>query len=164
MESITLYFKQNGSDKVYQASIEPKDGGYVVNFAYGRRGTTLQTGTKTSTAVNYDAARPIYVKLIKEKQAKGYTIGEDGTPYQHSDKITTGVHCQLLNPIGDDQIETLLNDLSFWMQPKYDGRRLVIQKTGDQVTWHQSAGTLRGTSPDNPRRGGKFAPGRDPRR
>ena len=73
MESITLYFKQGGSDKVYQVSIESKDSGYVVNYAYGRRGTTLATGTKTSTAVNYDVARAIYEKLIKEKQAKGYT-------------------------------------------------------------------------------------------
>ena len=41
MESITLYFKQGSSDKVYQVSIEPKDGKHVVNYAYGRRGATL---------------------------------------------------------------------------------------------------------------------------
>lgn len=134
MESITLYFKQGGSDKIYQACAEPKNGKYVVNFAYGRRGTTLQTGSKTSTAVDYDTAKAIYEKLVKEKQAKGYTPGEDGTPYGHSDKTNTGIHCQLLNPIGDDQIETLLNDLSFWMQPKYDGRRLLIHKSGDNIT------------------------------
>ena len=121
------------SDKIYQASIEPKDGGFVVNFAYGRRGSTLSTGTKTSTAVDYDAARAIYDKLIKEKTAKGYTPGEDGTPYQHSEKTSTGIHCQLLNPIADDQIETLINDLSFWMQEKYDGRRLIIDKRGDNI-------------------------------
>jgi len=134
MESITLYFKQGSSDKVYQAGIEPKNGKYVVNYAYGRRGTTLATGTKTSTAVDYDAAKAIYDKLVKEKQAKGYTVSEDGTPYQHSDKISTGIHCQLLNPVGDDQIETLLNDSSWWMQPKYDGRRLLIERTGDNIT------------------------------
>jgi bifunctional non-homologous end joining protein LigD len=133
MESITLYFKQGSSDKVYQTSIEPKDGAYVVNYAYGRRGTTLATGTKTSTAVNYDAARAIYGKLVNEKKAKGYTVGEDGTPYSHSNKISTGIHCQLLNPIGDDQIESLLNDLSFWMQQKYDGCRLLIDKRGDKI-------------------------------
>lgn len=133
METITLYFKQGSSDKVYQASIEPKDGGHVVNYAYGRRGTTLATGTKTSTAVKYDAARAIYDKLVSEKKAKGYTVGEHGTPYQHSKKTDTGIHCQLLNPIGDDQIEPLLNDLSHWMQPKYDGRRLLIRKIGNEI-------------------------------
>ncbi len=39
MEQITLYFKQGGSDKIYQAAIEQRDGGCVVTFAYGRRGT-----------------------------------------------------------------------------------------------------------------------------
>ena len=37
MESTTLYFKQGSSDKEYHAAIEPKDGGYIVTFAYGRR-------------------------------------------------------------------------------------------------------------------------------
>ncbi|HEY3899587.1 MAG TPA: WGR domain-containing protein [Chthoniobacter sp.] len=133
MESTTLYYRQGSSDKIYQASIEPKDGGYVVNFTYGRRGATLSTGTKTSTAVNYDAARAIYGKLLKEKTAKGYTPGEDGTPYSHSDKTTTGIYPQLLNAIGDDQIEKLLVDPKFWMQPKYDGRRLLIDKRGDMI-------------------------------
>jgi bifunctional non-homologous end joining protein LigD len=133
MESITLYFKQGSSDKIYQASIGPKDDGYVVNFAYGRRGATLSTGTKTSTAVDYDAAKAIYDKLIKEKTAKGYTLGEDGTPYQHTDKTSTGIHCQLLNPVDEDQIDRLIGDLSFWMQPKYDGRRLIIDKRDGKI-------------------------------
>ena len=134
MQNITLYFKQGSSDKIYQASIEPKDGGYVVTFAYGRRGSTLTTGTKTPVAVDYDAARAIYDKLVKEKQAKGYTIGEDGTPYQHSDKQSTGILPQLLNPIESDQIEKFLNDPAYWLQEKMDGRRLLIRKMGDQIT------------------------------
>ena len=133
MESTTLYYRQGSSDKVYQAAIEPKDGGWVVNYAFGRRGSTLSTGTKTSTAVNYEAARAIYDRLIKEKTAKGYTPGEDGTPYQHSDKISTGIHCQLLNPIGDDDIEKLISDPAWWMQPKYDGRRLLIDMREDKI-------------------------------
>jgi bifunctional non-homologous end joining protein LigD len=47
MEQTTLYFRQGSSDKVYQASIEQQDGGYVINFAFGRRGTTLQTGSES---------------------------------------------------------------------------------------------------------------------
>ena len=82
MENTTLYFKQGSSDKEYHAAIEPKDGGYIVTFAYGRRGTTLTTGIKTPTAASCDVAKSIYDKLIKEKTAKGYTTGETGTPYQ----------------------------------------------------------------------------------
>lgn len=51
MENITLYFRQGSSDKVYQAGIVPKDGGYVVHFAYGRRGATLTTGTTTVSKI-----------------------------------------------------------------------------------------------------------------
>jgi len=79
-ERITLYYRQGNSDKIYQASLDPKDGGFVVNFAFGRRGSTLQTGTKTSQPLDYAAARKIYDRLVGEKTAKGYTPGEDGTP------------------------------------------------------------------------------------
>src|SRR5476649_1417611 len=76
MEQITLYYRQGSSDKVYQASIAQQNGGYAVHFAYGRRGTTLQTGTKTQAPVPYDDAKRIYDKLVGEKTAKGYTPGE----------------------------------------------------------------------------------------
>ena len=52
MEQTTLYYRQGASDKVYQASIEPRGDQYIVAFAYGRRGTTLQTGIKTQTPVD----------------------------------------------------------------------------------------------------------------
>ena len=96
-ESQTLYFRDGSSDKVYQAAIEAKDDGFVVNFAFGRRGATLQTGTKTASPVTLAAAKKIYDKLINEKKAKGYTPGAEGTPYIHTDKEqrATGLHCQL---------------------------------------------------------------------
>ena len=56
-ETITLYFREGSSDKVYQAAIEPKGELFVVNFAYGRRGSTLQTGVKTSSPVDYQTAK-----------------------------------------------------------------------------------------------------------
>jgi bifunctional non-homologous end joining protein LigD len=134
MESITLYYKQGSSDKIYQTGIQQVDGGYTVNFAYGRRGSTMNTGTKTQSPVSYAEAKAIYDKLIKEKTSKGYTPGEDGTPYQHTDKNSTGIQCQLLNPIDGDQIEKLIADPAYWMQPKYDGRRLLMRKQEDKIT------------------------------
>jgi bifunctional non-homologous end joining protein LigD len=135
MESITLYYKQGSSDKVYQARIEPKEGGFVVNFVFGRRGTTLSAGTKTSRPVNLDAAKTIYDKLVREKMAKGYSPGESGTPYQDTDKASasTGIHCQLLNSIDAGQVGKLIDDPDWWMQEKHDGRRLLIRKQGDTI-------------------------------
>ncbi len=135
MESITLYFRQGSSDKVYQAGIAPQDGGFVVTFAYGRRGTTLQTGTKTSTPVTHDEARRIYEKLVAEKTAKGYTPGESGTPYQHTEREqqTSGILPQLLNPIEVEAAARLTTDPMWCVQEKFDGRRRLIRKHADGV-------------------------------
>ena len=128
MEKISLYYRQDNSDKIYQASIESKDDGYIVSFAYGRRGATLQTGTKTAVPVSYDVAQAIYNRLIREKTTKGYTPGEDGTPYVHSNRQSSGIHPQLLNIIDEDELEVLLNDRQHVMQEKFDGRRLLLKK------------------------------------
>ncbi len=97
-DRVSLYYREGSSDKVYQAAIEPAGNQFVVNFAYGRRGATLTTGTKTSSPVDYDAAKKIYTKLVSEKKAKGYTEGEDGTPYQHTDKQSSGIIAPIAEP------------------------------------------------------------------
>ncbi len=134
MDCINLYFREGPSDKVYQASIQPKDAGFMVHFAYGRRGSLLSTGSKTQTPVEYQIAKGIYDKLIKEKTAKGYRSAEDSAPCQYTDKIRSGVLPQLLNPVEPHELEQLLHDPAYWMQEKKDGRRLLIRKQGDNVT------------------------------
>ena len=76
-DTTTLYFRQGPSDKVYQAWIRPKDNGFMVHFAYCRRGSTLNTGSKTSAPVEYQIAKDIYKKLVREKMSKGYLPGAD---------------------------------------------------------------------------------------
>lgn len=136
MEKTTLYFKQGSSDKVYQVSIERKGRKFVVNFAYGRRGAHLQTGTKTLQSVDYDAAKTVYDKLVKEKKAKGYISGMNGVAYQNTDKQkqATGIHCQLLNPIEQSDLSRFIREPAYWMQEKLDGRRLLIQKQENIIT------------------------------
>ena len=135
MESITLYYRQGSSDKVYQVSLEPKDGGYAVYYAFGKRGATLSTGTKTPVAVDYATAKAIYDKLVNEKKAKGYTPGEEGTPYQHTEKEerATGLHCQLLNPVDEAEARSLIKDPNWVMQKKWDGRRLILHKQNGEI-------------------------------
>ena len=91
----TLYYRQDSSDKVYQAAIEPSRDGYHVTFAYGRRGATLQTGSKTTKPVTLEEAEKIHAKLIASKVSKGYTPAEDGTPYAQTERQgrDSGIRC-----------------------------------------------------------------------
>ena len=136
MESTTLYFRQGPSDKVYQVSVQPKDHGFMVHFAYGRRGSTLTVGCKTSAPVGYQIAKSIFDNLIKEKTARGYTPGTDAGPTTPPNSFGrhSGIHCQLLNPITEKQLNQFLFNHDYWMQEKLDGRRLLLRKDGDQIT------------------------------
>ena len=130
----TLDHREGTSDKVYQVAVEPKgDDLFMVNFAYGRRGATLQTGTKTQTPVAHDRAVSIFEKLVKEKTAKGYTPGENGTPFQHTEKQPSGIHCQLLNPIEEADLHKFIRDDRYCAQEKFDGRRLLVRKEGAAI-------------------------------
>ena len=143
-ERVTLYYREGSSDKVYQAALEPAANGFVVNFAYGRRGATLNTGTKTSSPVDYERAKKIYTKLVGEKKAKGYTEGPDGTPYQHTDKQASGILPQLLNPVEEAEVEALLSDDSYCAQEKFDGRHLLARKHDSNIEGINKKGLIVG--------------------
>jgi bifunctional non-homologous end joining protein LigD len=131
-DRITLHYRAGTSDKVYQAAMEPAGNGlFTVAFAYGRRGSTLQTGTKTNGPVPYQEARAIYERLVGEKTAKGYTPADDGTPYRNTvnEKRDTGIACQLLNPIDETGLMHLLDSPDYALQEKFDGRRLLLRKS-----------------------------------
>jgi len=134
-QQITLHYRQGSSDKVYQVAIDPSGSGFVVNFSFGRRGSSLQTGTKTPTPVDYAAASKIFERLVKEKTAKGYTVGEAGTPYQHTpnQQRVSGLLPQLLNSIDEGEADHLIADDAWWAQEKFDGKRILIRKSGDTV-------------------------------
>ena len=134
LPNTTLYYREGSSDKVYQCKIESAGERFVVNFAYGRRGSTLNTGTKTNVPVNFDDAKRIFDKLVKEKQGKGYTQGQNATPYQHADKQPSGLIPQLLNSIEEDQVPELIEDDNYCAQEKHDGRHLVVRKQGQDIS------------------------------
>src|ERR1035441_488787 len=71
MDRISLWYCEGNSDKVYEAEIVAVSDGFQVNFAYGRRGGTMNTGTKTSKPVPYAQARKIFDTLVNAKLAKG---------------------------------------------------------------------------------------------
>jgi bifunctional non-homologous end joining protein LigD len=97
----------------------------------------LHTGTKTPLPVPFGKAKAVYDKLVASKMAKGYTPGEDGTPYAHTEneQRTTGILPQLLNAVDEAEAEKLLDDPAYWMQEKLDGRRVLLRKDeAGQVT------------------------------
>jgi bifunctional non-homologous end joining protein LigD len=106
-----------------------------VNFAYGRRGSTLNTGTKTNVPVDYEVACKAFTKLVNEKKSKGYAEGEAGTPYQHAEQQNrvTQILPQLLNPIEESELDSLLGDDNWCAQEKHDGKRIRIRKEGAAI-------------------------------
>lgn len=73
IEQSKLYFREGNSDKVYEVDLcKLSENEYLVNFRYGRRGSTLKEGTKTPAAVSLEKAKAIFSKLDSEKRSKGY--------------------------------------------------------------------------------------------
>ena len=141
-KSTSLYYREGSSDKEYHVRLEAKDNGFVVNIAFGRRGSTLSTGTKTSVPVYYDAALMVFEKTVKEKKAKGYTEGGEGTPYQHTDKQVSGLLPQLLNAIDEVEVARLTSNPSWGMQPKKDGKHLLLRSEPGSVTGINKKGLI----------------------
>ena len=148
---ITLYFKEGTSDKVYQVSVDPTENNfYDVNFAYGRRGSTMNIGRKNSEPLSQTEAQKLADKLVKEKMAKGYTPGPDGKAYRSTDNEDrfTGVVPMLLNAITEDEIPHFVQDDGWILQNKYDGKRMMIRKQGNKVEAINRKGLLIG-APQN---------------
>lgn len=69
----TLLYQEKSSDKVYEVDLcQTGQNRYVVNFRYGRRGSNLKEGTKTTQAVPLAEAERVFEQLVREKVKKGY--------------------------------------------------------------------------------------------
>lgn len=136
IKSVSLFYTEGSSDKVYHTQLCETNGGFVVNFQYGRRNSTLQSGTKTTEPVPKEKAEKTFEKLVNEKMAKGYTPKESGEVFstQEFSAKKSDIVAQLLNAIEENEVESYLNNDDFIAQEKYNGeRRFVVCKDG-QVT------------------------------
>lgn len=135
IESIDLYFTEGSSDKVYKASIVQVDGGCHVEFQYGRRGSTLKSGRKTSNPVDIVTAENIYRKLVAEKTGKGYTRDVSGEIYVGMDDAGSfsGYKPQLLNPVTEEEALSLLETGDWLFQEKKDGERQFLIFKGGRI-------------------------------
>jgi bifunctional non-homologous end joining protein LigD len=145
VESASLYFKAGSSDKIYNATIEKEDDKFVVNFSYGRRGSALRSGSKTSKPVSFDEARIIFNKIVKEKTSKGYKYLDDAVAKEihvaeNIAETPTESKCVLLNPITEEQVEKYINDPDWIAQQKVDGVRFMLHKKSDKITAYNRRG------------------------
>lgn len=131
-----LFFQEGSSDKVYHIQLEEANGGFLVNFQYGRRGNALQSGSKTTARVSEAEAVKIFDKLEKEKRAKGYDDMDGEKKSEYSTVSPTAkkeviISPQLLNDITLEDVERLINDDRYLAQEKKDGeRRMVVANKG----------------------------------
>ena len=133
-ESVSLFFKEGTSDKEYHAQLESRDGGWTVNFQYGRRGSALRAESKTPHALPYEEAKKIYDKVVREKIGKGYRplgetlpapIGRAGEPTK------PGLACELLTAIELSEVAKYVLGRDYWLQDKRDGQRRMVEKRRD---------------------------------
>ncbi len=72
-----LHYQKGTSNKVYNVYlIEISPSEYLVNFEYGRFGSKLKEGTKTSSPVTLERAEKLFDSLVVSKINKGYLIKE----------------------------------------------------------------------------------------
>ncbi len=130
-----LYYRDGSSDKEYHVAINQAAGGFTVTFAYGRRGTALAAGTKTTSPVPLEKAQQIYDKLIAEKTAKGYTPHGSGALFALTENAnrTSGLHPQLLNSVDEEAAKRYLVDDAWCLQEKFDGKRIMVVVRGGIV-------------------------------
>lgn len=144
LQSVKLSYRQGRSDKVYLVQLEQVEGGYVVNFQYGRRGSTLRAGAKTLNPVPLETARALYDRVVRSQLKDGYTEGTDGTPYSGTEKAgqISGLQPQLLNAIGEKHLQKYFDDPAYILQEKKDGNRLMVQGEQGDITGINRKGLL----------------------
>lgn len=133
--STRLFYRDGSSDKEYHAAINGVEGGHTVTFAFGRRGSALTAGTKTSAPVPLEKAQQIYDKLVAEKTGKGYTPDGSGALFALTDNADrmSGLHPQLLNSIDEDAAGRYLDDDAWCAQEKFDGKRIMVSVMGGRA-------------------------------
>ena len=78
IQKTTLSYQDERSDKLYEVEMVYQGWeSYLVNFAYGRKGSKLKTGTKTENPVTFKEAERIFNDLVESKKDKGYKYVEN---------------------------------------------------------------------------------------
>jgi bifunctional non-homologous end joining protein LigD len=141
MKSIVLYYSDlatgGNSDKEYRIQVVKNGSGYVVQFQFGRRDSTLQSSTKTNEPVTLEEAERIFDRLVHEKTSKGYQLANGKTAaapamLEKADAAKrTPYPIEALEEISREAAEKLVKSPKHWMQRKLDGERRQMEKFAD---------------------------------
>lgn len=139
VKSIELFFQEGSHDKVYNAQLVLEDDGtYSVNVTWGRRNAAFNTGKKANHASKAEAEKQ-FAKVVREKTNKGYQevtvevqpaevappVGQGSAALSPSAKKKVGFEAQLLEPIADHELESMLESDTYVAQQKIDGIRVL---------------------------------------
>lgn len=129
-ESISLFFKNEQSDKEYHVHLKEKGVGWIVEIQYAKRGSGLRSALKTKDPLDFDKAKAAYDKIVQGQLKEGYTPSEGGQAYQDTplEKQFTGVIPQLLNVIEEKDFDSILTDPNWMLEVKFDGQNLLLRK------------------------------------
>jgi len=143
ISQVKLLLKENSSDKQYDVIIEDsEDGTYAVNAFFGRRGGNLKAAPQ-GQGFSLEEAKTIFNSTVNKKVKKGYKIDEntDVSIIVGIKKIIdTGLRAQLLNPISIEEAEFYLTDDTWGLQEKFDGERLLVKKTKEDIIFSNRNG------------------------
>ncbi|MBX3154789.1 MAG: WGR domain-containing protein [Deltaproteobacteria bacterium] len=146
VKSIRLFFQEGSSDKLYNAAIV-KDGElYTVTVEWGRRGGSLNQGSK-AVKVALAVAQKKYDALVREKTNKGYQAiteelqpaavappeGQGSGSRVGTKRPRVGQVAQLLQAIEEDELAAYLANDRMIAQQKIDGDRVLVQIGDDML-------------------------------
>lgn len=145
LPTASFYCQENSSDKEYHMQVAEVDGGFVVKYQYGRRGSTLTPGIKPAKPIPLDKAIKQFDSMCKERIGKSYTRA-DSTGTAAIDTVArekSGLLPQLLNAIDESALTTLFQDNAMCMQEKQDGERVMVSRKDDVVVASNKLGFTR---------------------
>jgi bifunctional non-homologous end joining protein LigD len=149
IKSVSLFFCAGNSDKEYHTQLVEATGGYSVEFQYGRRGSSLNSGTKTPEPLPIEGAQKIYDRLVAEKTGKGYVeaLASQSDSYEAPTASQVDVFVpQLLMPIDEVDLEKYLKDDGYGAQEKLDGVHKTAKREGSTIIVRNKKGKSVGFS------------------
>jgi len=141
IQTTKLMYQDWKSDKVYNVELIKSfnSNNWNVQFAYGRRNSTLKTGIKNSVALSYQQARDMYLKLVYSKEKKGYRVTNQNQNNYERKRFYSSFAMTLLNQgILNQQETTRILGMLESHDPESIKLAEVLIETKEQQRWEQN--------------------------